>query len=72
MAESLEGEWDYNKRQFLMLEEKGEREKFSHLIATVTAEREVFISEGHKIVIAIEGMTLARWTQDSPRKRTSS
>ena len=69
---SSPNEWDPNKRQFFTLEEKDEREKFSHLIDTVTAEREVFISEGHKIVIAIEGMTLARWTQDSPRKRTSS
>ena len=55
VAESFEGKWNFKERQFLTLEEKDEREKFSHLIDTVTAERDIYISEGHKLAMAVEG-----------------
>ena len=55
MTEYLEGEWDSNTRSFLTLEEKDDRNIFAHLIDTVTAEREIFISEQHKLAMAVEG-----------------
>ena len=39
MAECLEGEWDSKTRSFLTLEEKDERNKFAHLIDTITADQ---------------------------------
>ena len=37
------------------MEEKDEKEKFSYLMDTVTAEREIFISDTHKQAMAMEG-----------------
>ena len=55
MTECLAGEWDLKSRSFLTLEEKDEKNKFAHLIDTVTAEREVFIPEKHQQAMAVEG-----------------
>ena len=37
------------------MEEKYEQEKCSHLIDTITAEKDIFISESHKLAMAVEG-----------------
>ena len=55
LSECLAGEWDIKSRSFLTLEEKDEKNKFAHLIDTVTAEREIFISEHHQQAMAVEG-----------------
>ena len=51
----MEGEYNHAKRSFLTLEEKHEHEKLAHLIDTVRAVKEVFISESHTFAMAIEG-----------------
>lgn len=55
IAECHEGSWDFKKRSFLTLEEKDEKAKFEQLVDTVTAEKETFISESHKLAMAMEG-----------------
>ena len=55
MTKCLEGEWKFAERSFLTLEEKDEQAKFSHLLDTVTAVREVYISSAHKKAMAVEG-----------------
>ena len=55
IEECHDGVWDFKKRSFLTMEEKDERDKFTHLVDTVTAEREIFISDTHKQAMAMEG-----------------
>ena len=55
IAEALAGDWDPDKRLFLTLEEKEEKEKFSEIEKTITASNEVFISESHQKALAIDG-----------------
>ena len=59
IAICLEGEWNYAQRTFLTLDEKNEKEKFSHIIDTVTTVKEVFISEAQRAAMAIEGDDVA-------------
>ena len=42
-----EGVSDFKKRSFITLEEKDEKDKLTHLVDTVTAERDIFISDAH-------------------------
>ena len=55
MVEALAGEWDFEKRIYLTQEEKEEKEKFAHLVDTMTATKEAFISESHQKAFAAEG-----------------
>ena len=55
IEECHEGDWDLKKRSFLTMEEKDEKDKFSHLVDTVTAEREIYISDTHRQAMAMEG-----------------
>ena len=50
----LQGEWNPKARTFLTFEEKEEKEKFEHLVDTMTAEKEVFISPTHQLAMATE------------------
>ena len=51
----LEGEWNYESRTFLTLEEKDEKDKFSNLLDNITGVKEVFISETQKAAMAMDG-----------------
>ena len=50
----MEGEWNFSERTFLTLEEKDEKEKFAHLIDTVTVVKEKYISKAHKTAMCTE------------------
>ena len=43
------------KGHFLTLGGKDDKEKFMHLLNSVTTVREMFISESHKKAMAVEG-----------------
>ena len=55
IEECHDGVWNFKKRSFLTMEEKDEKDKFSQLVDTVTAEREIFISDTHRQAMAMEG-----------------
>ena len=54
MTKCLEGEWDFSQRIFLTPEEKDEKDKFAHLIDTVTAVKDKYISQAHKSAMCTE------------------
>ena len=55
IAECMEGDWNHKNRTFLTREEKNEQQKFSHVLDTVTAVKESYISEEHRLAMAAEG-----------------
>ena len=54
VTKCLEGEWDFLRRIFLTPEEKDEKDKFAHLIDTVTAVKDKYISQAHKAAMCTE------------------
>ena len=55
IADAMEGDWNYDLRTFLTLEEKDEQDKFEDMEDMVNATKEVFISENHQKALAMEG-----------------
>ena len=52
---ALARELNFEKRCFLTLEEREEKEKFAHLVKTMAATKESFISVSHQKAFAMEG-----------------
>ena len=55
VARCLGGRWNFEKRSIITLEKEDKKEKFAYLIDTVTAVKDIYISERHKLAIATEG-----------------
>ena len=62
IAECMEGDWDFKLRTFCTRDEKNEQSKFSHLLDSITAVKDSYISEEHRQAMAAEGDDVASVT----------
>lgn len=54
LADALNGNWDFEKREFQTLEEKVEHDRLDDLENEMNAEQEIFISKEHQMAMALD------------------